>query len=112
MKRTLCITTPCHLQLSEGYLIYTHKEDKTHKECRIDELAYLILENAHISLTQALLTALAEAKVAVITCNAKHLPHALMLPLSGHYLQSERACYQIALTEQEKADLWGANHTR
>lgn len=106
MKRTLYIITPCHLQLSEGYLIYTHKEDQTRKECPINELAYLILAHTHISLTQALLTALAEAKVAVITCDAKHLPHALTLPLRGHYLQSERARAQVALTEAQKEHLW------
>lgn len=106
MKRTLCITTPCHLSLSEGYLVYTHKEDKTRKECPIGELAYLILEHTHITISQALLTALAHAKVAVITCNAGHLPHALMLPLAGHYLQSERTRCQVSLTEKQKEHFW------
>lgn len=79
-------------------MIYTNKEEQARKECPITELSYLILEHAHITLSQRLLVALSKAKVAVIICDERHLPHGLMLPLAGHYLHSERARCQWALT--------------
>ncbi len=106
MKKTLCINNPGHLQLCEGYILYTPKEQKVKKEIPIQDIAYLILEHPHITLSQSLLVALTKAKVAVMACDEKHLPIGLMLPIVGHCLQAERVRYQCTLSEERKALLW------
>ena len=106
MKKTLCIKTSCHIHLSDGYLVYTAKEQKEKKEIPIKELSYVMLVHPYITLSHALLAALAKEKVAVIACNEKYLPVGLMLPMAGHYLRAERVRLQWALTPAKKALLW------
>ena len=56
--------------------------------------------------SHALMAALLERNTAIISCDQKHLPVGLMLPLDGNTLQSERFRTQIEASEPLKKNLW------
>ena len=47
-----------------------------------------------------------ENNVAVITCNDRHIPAGLLLPLEGNTIQSERFTHQINASEPLRKQLW------
>lgn len=62
----------------------------------IEDIGILIIESHQVTLTSALLSSLLENNVAVITCDSRHMPNGLLLPLSGNTIQSERYLAQIS----------------
>lgn len=72
----------------------------------IEDIAIVILDSPQITITQALITNLLENNVALITCNALHLPTGLLLNLDGHSLQNLRFRAQIESSIPLKKQLW------
>ena len=72
----------------------------------IEDIGIVVLDNKQVTITQGLIEALLDNNVAVITCNSKHLPTGLLLPLSGNTIQSERFRAQIDASEPLKKQLW------
>ena len=72
----------------------------------IEDIGVVVLDNPQITITQALLAALIERNTAVISCDDKHMPAGLVLPLDGNSIQTERFREQIDATEPLKKNLW------
>lgn len=72
----------------------------------IEDIGILIIESHQVTLTSALLSSLLENNVAVITCDSRHMPNGLLLPLSGNTIQSERYLAQISCSLPLKKQLW------
>jgi len=72
----------------------------------IEDIGVLVLESEHLTLTNALLSYLIEHQVAVISCNGKHMPVGLWLPLDGHSLQSARFQDQLESSVPLKKNIW------
>lgn len=72
----------------------------------IEDIGVVVLDNPQITITQALLAALIERNTAVISCDGKHMPAGLVLPLDGNSIQTERFREQIDATEPLKKNLW------
>lgn len=111
IKRTLCIESPCHLHCENGQLVVSYArvkgmEDAPDKTVPIEDIGILVLEHQQITITHYLLDKLAANNSAVITCNSQHHPSALLMPLEGHTLQTERFRFQIEATEPLKKQLW------
>lgn len=66
----------------------------------------MVLENSQITITNGLLRKLVQNKTAVITCDAQHLPCALLQPLVGHSEQTERIRHQLNASLPLKKNLW------
>lgn len=118
IKRTLYFGNPSYLSLSNsqmvlrlpeveknGELTETFKADSK-KTFPIEDLGVVILDHQQITITQALMDALLENNVALITCNETHHPTGLLLPLAGNTLQSERFRDQIDASQPLKKNLW------
>jgi CRISPR-associated protein Cas1 len=69
-------------------------------------LGVVVLDHQQITITQALLAALLNNNVALITCDDTHHPLGLMLPLSVNQVQSERFRAQIDASLPLKKQLW------
>ena len=111
IKRTLCIESPCHLHCQNEQLVVSYTrvkgmEEAPDKTVPIEDIGILVLEHQQITITHYLLDKLAANNSAVITCNSQHHPSALLMPLEGHTLQSERFRFQIEATEPLKKQLW------
>ena len=107
IKRTLYFGNPAYLHKNNQQLKVL--EPKTSNELGsvpIEDVGVVLLDNPQITITHALMAALLEQNTAIISCDSKHLPSGLMLPLDGNTLQSERFRHQINASEPLKKNLW------
>ncbi|OQY75675.1 MAG: subtype II CRISPR-associated endonuclease Cas1 [Ignavibacteriales bacterium UTCHB2] len=72
----------------------------------IEDIGIIILDNQQITLSHGLLAALLNNNCAVVTCDSKHHPTGLFLPLESHQEQSERFQTQVEASEPLKKQLW------
>jgi CRISPR-associated protein Cas1 len=72
----------------------------------LSEVAVLVLSQPQVSLTQAVVSGLAENGGSVIFMDGKHLPSAMTLPLQVHSTQTERFAAQIGASLPLRKRLW------
>jgi CRISP-associated protein Cas1 len=107
IKRTLYFGNPAYLHKNMMQLKVINPTDNTEMgSIPIEDIGVVLLDNYQITITHGLLASLLDYNVAVISCNEKHLPVGLMLPLDGNTLQSERFRVQIEASEPLKKNLW------
>lgn len=76
------------------------------KSVPIEDIGVVLLDHYRLTLTSTLLNKLLGNNVAVITCDAQHLPLGMFLNLNGHTLQQEHFDNQIGVTPAKKDRLW------
>lgn len=107
LKRTLYIGNPAYLKLKDNQLQVIDPETKEVRgSAPVEDLAFLVLDNYQITLSHQLVVALQGSNVAIISCDAQHLPFGLMLPMSGHVEHSERLKVQMNVSEPLRKQLW------
>ena len=117
IKRTLCFSNPAYLSLKNQQLIIKLPEveksnltDELKKESvtsiPIEDIGIIVLDHQQITLTQGLMAHLLECNCAVVTCDSRHLPIGLHLPLEANTTQSERFHNQIEASLPLKKQLW------
>lgn len=107
LKRTLFFSTPMQLSLKNNKLIFNTREmPDQKKEVPIEDIGFIVLENQTISITLPLLNALVANEVAVILCDGRMMPSALLQPLESNNVQAERYRQQIDSSEPLKKSLW------
>ena len=72
----------------------------------IEDIGVVVIDHPQITLTHKLINALLENNVALITCDDRHIPSGLLLPLEGNTIQSERFKHQINASEPLRKQLW------
>lgn len=106
IKRTIYISNPAHLKLKNQQLLVQEPLGDIKGSVPIEDMAILMLDHYQITFSTQLLTFLQGKGVAVITCDAHHLPFGITLPLYGHSEHSERVKYQLEASEPLKKQLW------
>ncbi len=113
IKRTLYFGNPAYLSMRLGQIVVKMPgesgevtDEAKVRTVPIEDVGVIVLDNKQITLTHALLEALLDNNCAVITCDSKHLPVGLMLPLAGHTVQNERFRAQIDASLPLKKQLW------
>lgn len=119
IKRTLYFGNPVYLSMKLRQLVIrTPAAGKTEpsvtensgseilKTVPIEDIGIVIMDNRQITVTHGLLQELLANNCAVITCGINHMPEGLLLPLSGHTIQSERFRQQIDASLPLKKQLW------
>ena len=107
LKRTIVLSNPASLRLKDNQMkISLKQEPEDEKSVPIEDVGVLLIENQQVSVTIPLLNALSDANVAVVFCDAKSLPHSVLLPLSSNSTQGETLRLQMAATEPMKKNLW------
>jgi CRISPR-associated protein Cas1 len=108
IKRTLHFGNPAYLSLANGQLIVKITEPNNERKVSlaIEDIGVMLLDHQQISITHGAMAALIENNVALIACNANHMPVGMMLPLDGHSLQNERFRAQLAASEPLKKQIW------
>lgn len=71
----------------------------------IEDIGMVILDCPQLTLTVPLLTALLE-RAAVITCDDRHLPYGVAIPLYGHTTYQEHLRAQLDASAPRKKQLW------
>lgn len=106
IKRTLFFGNPAYLSTKNEQLVISFPDNKPVRTVAIEDLGMVVLEDPQITITNGLLGKLTDRKVAVVTCNAQHLPDGLLLPMHGHTEQVERIGYQLNASLPLKKNLW------
>lgn len=118
IKRTLYFGNPSYLSLTNAQLVLRlpevekndtvpeHFKKEASASIPIEDIGIVLLDHKQITITQALIEALLDNNVALITCDSTHHPTGLMLPLCGNTIQNERFRAQLDATEPLKKQLW------
>ena len=105
IKRTVYIGNPGKLYLRDDQIKI--ESDNGHSgSIPAEDLGLLVLDHAQITFTQPLMAKLLEHNVAVMFCNAKHMPQGILMNLEGHTLQSARFKAQVAVSRPLQKNLW------
>lgn len=107
LKRTLLFTSPVYLSVKNEQLVVCFKDTPDDKRTiPIEDIGFVLIDNPMISITMPLINALADNNVALIFCDEKSMPNAMLQNLDTHSLQCEILNKQIAIGEVLKKNLW------
>jgi CRISPR-associated protein Cas1 len=110
IKRTLFFGNPAYLSMCNAQLVIKMTNAQTQEEVTktvpIEDIGVVVLEDRQITITNGAMDALLKNNCAVVTCDEKHMPAGLLLPLDGHTVQSERFRWQIEASLPLKKQLW------
>jgi len=112
IKRTLFFGNPAYLRFKDEQLVISLPEASMLPEKErtitipIEDIGIVVIEHPQITLTHHLINALLENNVALITCDSRHMPSGLLLPLEGNTTQQERFKHQIDASEPLRKQLW------
>lgn len=110
IKKTLFFGNPAYLSVKNSQLVVKRTDSETQQEVvrtvPIEDIGVVVLEDRQITITNVALDALLQNNCAVITCDEKHMPAGMLLPLEGNTIQSERFANQIEASLPLKKQLW------
>lgn len=108
IKRTLYFGNPAYLRLRDKQLNIESNINGENKlaSIPIEDIGVMVIDHPQITLTSGLIQALQENNVALISCDYRHMPQSLLLPLEGHSIQQERYEAQLSASEPLKKQLW------
>lgn len=103
--RVLYISNPCYLSIKHANIVVTSKTTGA-TTVPIDEIAVVVLENNHSSMSAAFLSKLAENKIALFSCDESFMPNGIFLPYHQHSRFSEVSKLQFEWSVPLKKQLW------
>lgn len=116
IKKTLYFGNPYYLSKRNAQLVLQEPKDEkkgseatardTERTIPIEDIGVVVLDNQRITFTSGLMEALLDNNCAVITCDSRHMPVGLLLPLYGNTTQTERFRNQIDASQPLKKQLW------
>ena len=106
IKQTLFFATPVRLSLKDCQLVISWKNSSDQTTRPIEDIGCVVLENQMISITLPLINELVKNNVAVILCDNKQMPTAMLQSLDANATQAESIKYQLAASEPTKKQAW------
>lgn len=107
ITRSIYIGNPAYLKLKDEQLYIMEPETGQMKgKVPVEDLGLLMLDHWQITISHQLIQKMMGNNVVVISCDAHHLPHGIMLPLHGHTEFSDRIKDQMEASEPLKKQLW------
>ncbi len=106
IKRTLFFSHAVCLSTRHKQLVIFSKETQEETLVPIEDIGFVIVENALVSLTIPLINELTDNNCALIFCNEKHLPFSMTMPLDCNEIQSQLFSAQINAKLPVKKKCW------
>ncbi|WP_304343598.1 type II CRISPR-associated endonuclease Cas1 [Chryseobacterium koreense] len=107
ITRSIYIGSPAYLKLKDEQMYIVEPESGQMKgKIPVEDLGLLMLDHFQITISHQLIQKMMGNNVVVISCDAHHLPHGIMLPLHGHTEHSHRIKGQLEASEPLKKQLW------
>jgi CRISPR-associated protein Cas1 len=100
----LHLSRPARLNTKDGQIVVA--QDDGEARVPLEDVAYVILDAPHATLTTTLLSACMEHGVALLVVDQRHTPNGLLLPFHTHHRQAGVAATQIGLGEPFKKRCW------
>lgn len=102
--KSVIITHHAKLTLSQNHLCISQEGNEA--KLYLKDLAFIILESPQITLTSALLSALAKSKTVLLSCDESHLINGIFMPFLTHFHASFVIKEQLHVKDRTKAILW------
>lgn len=99
------ITNPARLSVRDSQLVI-ERDGLLPFFTPVCDINTLLLAHPQVTLTQAVISHLAEAGAAVVTIDRQYRPTAMTLPLQANSLQAERIALQAQMTPVQQKRLW------
>ncbi len=109
IDRIVEIANPARLSIRNAQLVIERPQQEQLSlpfTTPVSEIAVLLLAHPQITLSQAVLSRIAEAGGSVVTIDGKFLPASMQLPVQAHFLQTERFAKQMQLTLPNRKRFW------
>lgn len=100
----LHLSRPARLNTADGQIVVA--QDDGEARVPLEDVAFIVLDAPHATLTSTLLSACMEAGVVIISVDARHVPNGITLPFHSHHRQASVAATQVALGEPFKKRCW------
>jgi CRISPR-associated protein Cas1 len=100
----LHLTQPAKLSLADGQCCV--KQDEGEVRIAIEDLAWIVVDTPHATLTSTLISACMDTGVAIIFTDTRHTPSGLALPFYRHHRQGAVARLQAEAKESLKNRRW------
>ena len=105
IAKTLSFGSPGKLSVKYSQLVYDGV-DGLHRTFPIEDIGFVIVENGQMTITSSCIQSLADANVALVICDATHIPSAQLLPFAAHSTTQETTSAQFAATDAVQGRLW------
>lgn len=105
IKRIVEISHASWISLKDHQLV-VEQDRKVVSKLPIEDLGLLLLAHPGNTITQQALSACQQADAAVVLCDEKYLPIALMIPLTGGSLHTATLQMQVKVKSQVAKSLW------
>ena len=105
-KRTLYLGSALDLNIRLGQLHLVNRETGEHRQTPVEDIGVVLFDHPELIYSHAVVQQLMAVGAAVIYCDEKRLPAALLLPLEGHSVQTERFRDQLAASLPLRKQLW------
>ncbi|MGC5743557.1 type II CRISPR-associated endonuclease Cas1 [Chryseobacterium sp. NFX27] len=107
ITRSIYIGNPAYLKLKDEQMYILEPSSRELKgKVPVEDLGLLMLDHFQITISHQLIQRMMGNNVVVVSCDAHHLPHGIMLPLYGHTEHSDRIKDQLDASEPLKKQLW------
>ncbi|MEC5156107.1 type II CRISPR-associated endonuclease Cas1 [Chryseobacterium sp. MP_3.2] len=107
ITRSIYIGNPAYLRLKDEQMCIMEPDSGQIKgRVPVEDLGLLMLDHFQITISHQLIQKMMGNNVVIISCDAHHLPHGIMLPLHGHTQHSDRVKDQLEASEPLKKQLW------
>ena len=100
----LHLSRPAKLNTADGQIVVSQEDGEA--RLPLEDVAFVILDAPHATLTSTLLSACMDNGVVIVTTDARHTPNGVLLPFHSHHRQAGVASLQIALGEPLKKRCW------
>lgn len=107
ITRSIYIGNPAYLKLKDEQMYIMEPSSNEMKgKVPVEDLGFLMLDHFQITISHQLIQKMMGNNVVIVSCDAHHLPHGIMLPLYGHTQHSDRVKNQLEASEPLKKQLW------
>lgn len=98
------LSRPARLNTADGQIVVA--QDDGEVRLPLEDVAYIVLDAPHATLTTTLLSACMEAGIVIVSVDRRHTPNGLMLPFHSHHRQAGVAAAQLGVSEPFKKRCW------
>ncbi len=102
--RSVVVSQPARLSLAHSALQIEQEQGKA--QVPLEDISVLVLDQPQINLTAALLGALAQEQIAVLTVGSDHHPNGVLVPFLPHSRALKVMRAQLALSAPQQKRLW------
>jgi CRISPR-associated protein Cas1 len=102
----LHVSKPSQLSLADNQIVVWQEDGEA--RLPLEDIGWIVLDAPHATLTSTLLSACAEAGIAVILTDRTHTPSGVLMPFHRHFRQGGLALAQASMGEPLKKRLWQA----